>query len=256
MLHLVNSSNGFSVGIPASTLQDEENRLEILNRYEIFDTRPEAAFDCITALAADLFHAPIALIILRDRDRLWFKSHHGFGATEICWRHGASLSSIERRIRYELDLGFFVRVPLYTYDGYEFASLCVIDRRPRRIDERQLCHLRALAAIAMDRFELRLSTIRTDSRNKPVSEEARSCEPISRRQIARNQVASLTPRQREIMDLVLAGHRSKNIATHLCISQRTVENHRASIMKKTGSKSLPALTRLALSASEIGAEGI
>jgi len=66
---------------------------------------------------------------------------------------------------------------------------------------------------------------------------------------AANHVADLTPRQREIMDLVLAGHPSKNIAADLGISQRTVENHRASIMKKTGSKSLPALARLALAAA-------
>ena len=47
------------------------------------------------------------------------------------------------------------------------------------------------------------------------------------------QVAGLTPRQREIMTMVLAGHPSKNIAADLGISQRTVENHRASIMRKT-----------------------
>jgi two-component system CheB/CheR fusion protein len=51
------------------------------------------------------------------------------------------------------------------------------------------------------------------------------------------------------MDLVLAGHPSKNIAADLGISQRTVENHRASIMKRTGSKSVPALARLALAAA-------
>ena len=63
------------------------------------------------------------------------------------------------------------------------------------------------------------------------------------------QVAGLTPRQREIMSLVLAGHPSKNIAADLGISQRTVENHRASIMQRTGATSLPALARLALAAS-------
>ncbi len=56
----------------------------------------------------------------------------------------------------------------------------------------------------------------------------------------------LTPRQHQIMDLVLAGKPSKNIATDLGISRRTVENHRAAIMLKTGSKSIPALARLAL----------
>ncbi|WP_375459267.1 response regulator [uncultured Enterovirga sp.] len=68
------------------------------------------------------------------------------------------------------------------------------------------------------------------------------------RENATKLVARLTPRQREIMHLVLAGHPSKNIAADLGISQRTVENHRAAIMKKTGSRSLPELARLALAA--------
>jgi two-component system CheB/CheR fusion protein len=70
---------------------------------------------------------------------------------------------------------------------------------------------------------------------------------------AARQLAALTPRQIEIMSLVLAGHPSKNIAADLRISQRTVENHRAAIMKKTGTRSLPSLVRLVLAAN--GAEG-
>jgi two-component system CheB/CheR fusion protein len=61
-------------------------------------------------------------------------------------------------------------------------------------------------------------------------------------------LAGLTGRQREIMARVLAGEPSKNIAADLGISQRTVENHRAAIMRKTGCASLPALARLALAA--------
>jgi two-component system CheB/CheR fusion protein len=71
----------------------------------------------------------------------------------------------------------------------------------------------------------------------------------ARRDAAMAQMAGLTPRQHEIMALVLAGQPSKNIAADLGISQRTVENHRASIMHRTGSASLPALARLALAAS-------
>ena len=71
----------------------------------------------------------------------------------------------------------------------------------------------------------------------------------ARHDAAAARVAGLTPRQREIMTLVLAGHPSKNIAADLGISQRTVENHRASIMHRTGAASLPALARLALAAS-------
>jgi len=70
--------------------------------------------------------------------------------------------------------------------------------------------------------------------------------PAAWQQNAARRMADLTPRQREIMVLVVKGCPSKIIAADLHISQRTVENHRASIMKKTGSKSLPALTRLAL----------
>jgi two-component system CheB/CheR fusion protein len=67
--------------------------------------------------------------------------------------------------------------------------------------------------------------------------------------------SALTPREREIMEMVLAGYPSKNIAADLGVSQRTVENHRASIMKKTGSKSLPVLARLAFVASWTGGPG-
>jgi two-component system CheB/CheR fusion protein len=66
---------------------------------------------------------------------------------------------------------------------------------------------------------------------------------------AASRIEKLTKQQRLIMDMVLAGDPSKNIAADLGISQRTVENHRATIMKKTGSKSLPALVRLALAAA-------
>ena len=66
---------------------------------------------------------------------------------------------------------------------------------------------------------------------------------------AANVLERLTPRQREVMALILAGHPSKNIAADLCISQRTVENHRAAIMYRTGATSLPALVRLSLGMS-------
>jgi two-component system CheB/CheR fusion protein len=67
-------------------------------------------------------------------------------------------------------------------------------------------------------------------------------------------LADLTSRQLEIMDLVLAGHPSKNIAADLGISQRTVENHRAAVMRKMGAKSLPELARMALAATKASRE--
>ena len=69
------------------------------------------------------------------------------------------------------------------------------------------------------------------------------------REEAANHVAGLTARERRILELVLAGHSSKCIAWELGISQRTVENHRAAIMRKTSVKSVPALVQLALAVS-------
>jgi DNA-binding CsgD family transcriptional regulator len=63
---------------------------------------------------------------------------------------------------------------------------------------------------------------------------------------------ALTPREREVLRLVLDGFQNKKIASELHISMRTVENHRASIMRKTGSKSLPALVKLAIAAGAAG----
>ena len=68
----------------------------------------------------------------------------------------------------------------------------------------------------------------------------------------RNSVRDLTARQRQIMELVVGGQPSKNIAADLGISRRTVENHRASIMRKTGSKSIPALVRFSIGVSVNG----
>jgi len=77
---------------------------------------------------------------------------------------------------------------------------------------------------------------------------------FARREAAADQVSGLTVRQRQVMELVLAGHPSKNIAADLGLSQRTVENHRASVMRKTGTKSLPALARLVVAATSDSAK--
>jgi len=72
---------------------------------------------------------------------------------------------------------------------------------------------------------------------------------------AASQIARLTPRERQILTLVLAGHANKVIAADLGVSQRTVEYHRAAIMRKTGAGSLPALARLAVAAAGSGGAG-
>jgi two-component system CheB/CheR fusion protein len=71
------------------------------------------------------------------------------------------------------------------------------------------------------------------------------------RDAAQQHLMGLTVRQHQVMNMILSGIPNKNIAADLGISQRTVENHRAEIMKRTGSKSLPDLVRIVLASERI-----
>ena len=65
-------------------------------------------------------------------------------------------------------------------------------------------------------------------------------------------IASLTKREREVMRLVVAGFLNKEIAARLAIKQRTIETHRATLMKKMGASSLADLVRLDIAAESVG----
>jgi two-component system, chemotaxis family, CheB/CheR fusion protein len=113
--------------------------------------------------------------------------------------------------------------------------------------------VQAMKAGALDFIEKPIGRAELLASVERALEQAKDESTLSvRRDDARTRIAGLTSRQRQIMDLILAGHPNKNIAADLGISQRTVENHRATIMMKTGSKSLPALARLAFAAASPG----
>jgi two-component system, LuxR family, response regulator FixJ len=63
---------------------------------------------------------------------------------------------------------------------------------------------------------------------------------------ARERLQSLTRRENEVFDHLVAGRSNKEIAARMGISPRTVEFHRAHIMEKTEAKGLPDLVRLSL----------
>lgn len=68
-------------------------------------------------------------------------------------------------------------------------------------------------------------------------------------------IASLTPREREVLEHLIAGRPNKVIAFELGISPRTVEIHRAHLTEKMKVRSLPELVRVALAAGVMPADG-
>ena len=166
-----------------STAADAEAaRLAALRRYDILDTPPDGAFDRITALAADLFSVPIAIVSLVDHDRIWFKSRHGLPpeVEQIGRDPGLCASAIlqiepwvladargdPRSLANPLVAGafglrFYAGAPLRTHDGFGLGTLCVIDREPRpATTAREVARLRHLASLVVDQMELRLSARR------------------------------------------------------------------------------------------------
>lgn len=60
------------------------------------------------------------------------------------------------------------------------------------------------------------------------------------------QSVPLTPREREVLQLLAEGHAMKEVALRLCISIKTVETHRRQISEKVGLKSISDLTKYAI----------
>jgi two-component system, LuxR family, response regulator FixJ len=72
------------------------------------------------------------------------------------------------------------------------------------------------------------------------------------RDAAKERLASLTARERQVLEGLVAGKANKNIAFDLGISARTVEIYRANVMTKMDAASLSELVRMALSAGLLG----
>ena len=71
----------------------------------------------------------------------------------------------------------------------------------------------------------------------------------------RARIASLTPREKEVLELLTSGKANKMMAQDLGLSQRTVEIHRAHVMEKMGAKSVAQLVRMVMDLEYRGTPG-
>jgi FixJ family two-component response regulator len=82
--------------------------------------------------------------------------------------------------------------------------------------------------------------------------DARSRGAVMQHAKIRERLASLTPREREVLALMTRGLPNKVMAAELGVSQRTVEIHRARVMEKSGAGSLAQLVRMMLDLESAG----
>lgn len=85
-----------------------------------------------------------------------------------------------------------------------------------------------------------------DAVQRAVAQNAEAWRRRRRIRTLRGRLESLTPREREVMRLVVRGRLNKQIAAELGISVKTVEIHRARVMRKMKADDLPRLVKLAI----------
>ena len=85
-----------------------------------------------------------------------------------------------------------------------------------------------------------------DRINGALKLDAQNRESVDRLADLRGRQESLTPREREVLGLVVDGKANKVIAIDLGLSERTVEIHRANVMEKMGARSVAHLVKMHL----------
>jgi len=162
--------------------ENESQRLEVLNQYQILDTPPEEIFDELTQLAANLCETPIALISLVDAEREWFKSKIGVTTSEVSRSISfGSYTILQSQILIIPDtlqderfatnplvisdqyFRFYAGVPLITSSGFALGSLCVIDFAPRNLSIKEQVALQQLARQVIRYLELYRQKLIDDS---------------------------------------------------------------------------------------------
>jgi GAF domain-containing protein len=161
---------------------DEAARQRELDGQHLVDSLPEAAFQDIVTLAALICDAPIALVTLIDRDRQWFKASTGVDDSgtrrdeafcnhaiatpdrmmEVPDAHADARFEGNRLVVGPMGIRYYAGMPLVSPKGAAFGTVCVLDRQPRSLDERQKDGLAALARLTMSLFEARHQRLRRE----------------------------------------------------------------------------------------------
>jgi RNA polymerase sigma factor (sigma-70 family) len=85
-----------------------------------------------------------------------------------------------------------------------------------------------------------------DRINKALENDRKNRDSLVEREVIEERIEKLTPREKQVLELVVQGKANKVIAGDLEVSQRTVEIHRARVMEKMQVRSVAQLVRMVL----------
>ncbi|WP_152871113.1 sensor domain-containing diguanylate cyclase [Deinococcus terrestris] len=163
--------------VPPPPPSSEPARLAALTRYRVLGTPPEASFNRVTRLAAQVLGVPLAAVNLVGEDHQWTKACLGGDVTataldgSFCvWavrQEGAVLVVPDARqdprfrdfpsVRSGVVVAY-AGAPLVTPDGHRIGTLCVTAPEPRDFTPAEQETLELLAEMVVDELELRLRT--------------------------------------------------------------------------------------------------
>jgi hypothetical protein len=151
----------------------------VLPKPDILEAIPDQALQRATALAARLFSAPIAVVSVVDRDRLWLKSYYGAEVEEIARHVDVSSSIVPQDVPIVVEDGrtdprakdsplvtgplgirFYVGVPLRSSDERTIGTLSVLGIVPGTANDGDIANLQDIAALIVAQLELRQEGMR------------------------------------------------------------------------------------------------
>jgi signal transduction histidine kinase len=160
--------------------QNEKERLAALREYNILEADAGKEFDDITLLASEICQTPISLITLIDEQRQLFKAGANLPASEI----PRDLAFCSHAINHPLEpyviedmraderfsdhpfvqgdphVVFYTGIPLTNPEGFPLGTLCVLDKKPKKLTQSQIHSLKILAKQVVQLFELRRANFR------------------------------------------------------------------------------------------------